>query len=316
MRIWQFILIVIAWAGAALISNYLYESFELGWAAAIPFYLLSISLPVLLLTWLGAGGIPVGSRNRFWGTLSIGMTAGPFLATLVEFFVYAGVLVAGIIALALNPDWMAIANRLTTQISGVTDIDKIVELLSPYIMNPVVIAIIFLVMAVLTPMIEEAIKPIAVWLNAGRLQNPAEGFALGAVSGAGFAIIEGLLASSSPSQGWGILLAARAGGSLMHILASGLMGWAIVSARKGKRLRLLWTYLLSVTIHGLWNSAAVVIELGTIQAYLKGASGSSTPLLSWIGVVFLGLLVIVILTVLILVNRRMRPPIPATLPVE
>jgi RsiW-degrading membrane proteinase PrsW (M82 family) len=202
---------------------------------------------------------------------------------------------------------MAIVNRLNAQISGVTDLNKIVEILSPYLMNPVIIVIIFLILAVFTPMIEEAVKPIAVWLNAGRLQNPAEGFALGVVSGAGFALIEGLLASSTPDQGWGILLAARAGGSLMHILASGLMGWAIVSAWKGKRLRLLWTYLLSVTIHGLWNSAAVVIELGTVQDYLKGASTNSTALLSWIGVIFLGVLILVILTVLILVNRKMRP---------
>jgi hypothetical protein len=315
IRIWQFILIGTAWAGAALISNTLYVSFKLGWLAAVPFYLLSISLPVFLLTWLGTGGIPIGSRNRFWSTLSISMTAGPFLAILLEFFIYAGVFLSGIIVLALNPDWMVTVNQLNAQLSGVTDLNKIVEILSPYLMNPVIIVVIFLVMAVITPMIEEAIKPIAVWLLASKLQNPAEGFALGVVSGAGFALIEGLLASSSPDQGWGILLAARAGGSLMHILASGLMGWAIASAWQGKRMRLLWVYPLCITIHGLWNSAAVVIELGTIQDYLKGVSTNSTPLLSLIGAIFLGVLILVILTVLFLFNRKIRPS-PAIIPQE
>jgi hypothetical protein len=149
---------------------------------------------------------------------------------------------------------------------------------------------------------------------AKRLQRPSQGFCLGVISGAGFALVESLLASSTPGQGWGQLLAARAGGGLMHIFASGLMGWGIASAWQGKRLRLLGTYVLSVLIHGLWNSAAILIEAGSFQAYLNNNGFSKLfDSFSIGGITLLALLVLITLPALILINRKMRQPDPAIL---
>jgi RsiW-degrading membrane proteinase PrsW (M82 family) len=211
-----------------------------------------------------------------------------------------------LIVVAVVPGWMSTLQAVSAKVSGLTDLDKIMQVLAPYLMNPFVMILLFLVFSVITPMIEEAIKPLLVWITAKRLASPAQGFALGALSGAGFALVESLLASSTPSEGWGLLLAARAGGGLMHIVASGLMGWAIVSAfqQKGKRLRLLGIYLLCLVIHGTWNAAAVIIEFGSIQAYLN--TGAALPF-SAIGVGILVLMVPVILTVLLVVNHKLRP---------
>ncbi len=186
------------------------------------------------------------------------------------------------------------------------------QVLAPYITNPFVLIGLFLVLGVFTPLIEETIKPAVVWLLANRLQTPSQGFVLGVISGAGFALVESLLATSSPGQGWGQLLAARAGGGLMHIFASGLMGWGIVSAFQGKRLRLLGTYLLSVMIHGLWNSATILIEVGSLQPYLNNNTFSKLfDPLSFIGTAILGLLVLTILPALILANRNLRQAVSA-----
>ena len=91
VKVWQGIAMGAGWVGAVLLSDLLYRSFKLGWLIAAPFYLISIGLPLALLIWIGIGGIQLGSRNRFWGTLGIGMTVGPFLASLLEFFIYLGV---------------------------------------------------------------------------------------------------------------------------------------------------------------------------------------------------------------------------------
>jgi hypothetical protein len=80
VKVWQAIAMAAGWIGALLLSDYLYQNFSLGWLAAAPFYIISIGLPLILLVWIGLGGIPLGSRNRFWGSLGIGMTVGPFLA--------------------------------------------------------------------------------------------------------------------------------------------------------------------------------------------------------------------------------------------
>jgi hypothetical protein len=183
------------------------------------------------------------------------------------------------------------------------------QVLAPYLINPFALIGLFLLLGVFTPLIEESLKPAIVWLLAKRIARPAQGFALGIISGAGFALVESLLASSTPGQGWAQLLVARAGGGLMHILGSGLMGWGIASAWQGKRLRLLGTYILSVTLHGLWNSAAIIIELGSIQPYLNNNAYSKLfDSFSLAGTILLGSLVLITLPVLILINRKMRQP--------
>jgi len=312
VKAWQAIAMVAGWIGAVLLSDYLYQNFPLGWLAAAPFYIISISLPLVLLVWIGLGGIPMGSRNRFWGSLGIGMTVGPFLATLLEFFVYVGIIVILIFILVLNPNWLVTLQQLYSQIRGLTDIDSTMKILAPYLINPFVLISLFLILGVFTPLIEETLKPVVVWLMAGRLQGPSQGFALGVISGAGFALVESLLASSTPGLGWGQLLAARAGGGLMHIFASGLMGWGIASAWHGKPLRLLGTYVLSVMVHGLWNCAAIIIELGSLQPYLIN-NGFSKRLdsFSFVGTTILGFLVLMTLPALILINQKMRQSVPA-----
>jgi len=312
VKAWQAIAMGAGWIGAVLLSDYLYQNFSLGWLVAAPFYIISIGLPLVLLVWIGLGGIPLGSRNRFWGSLGIGMTVGPFLATLLEFFVYVGILVILIFILALNPNWLGTLLQLISQIRGLTDIDGAMQILAPYLMNPFVLISLFLVLGVFTPLIEETLKPVVVWLMARRLQGPSQGFALGVISGAGFALVESLLASSAPGQGWGQLLAVRAGGGLMHIFASGIMGWGIASAWHGKPLRLLGTYVLSVLVHGLWNCAAIIIEVGSLQSYLHNNGFSkSFDSFSIVGTTILGLLVLITLPALVLINRKMRPPTPA-----
>jgi RsiW-degrading membrane proteinase PrsW (M82 family) len=312
VKAWQAIAMGAGWIGACLLSDYLYQNFSLGWLAAAPFYIISIGLPLVLLVWIGLGGIPLGSRNRFWGSLGIGMTVGPFLASLLEIFVYAGILLILIIIIALNPGWLASLQQVITQMRGVTDIDRAMQILAPYLVNPFVLISLFLVLGVFTPLIEETLKPAIVWVLAKRLQRPSHGFALGVISGAGFALVESLLASSTPGQGWGQLLAVRAGGGLMHIFGSGLMGWGIASAWQGKRLHLLGTYLLSITVHGLWNSAAIIIEIGSLQAYLNNSGFSkSFDAYSLVGSIILGLLVLIALPALVLINLKMRPPDPA-----
>ena len=312
VKAWQAIPIAAGWIGAVFLSDYLYQNFSLGWLAAAPFYIISIGVPIVLLVWIGLGGIPLGSRNRLWGSLGIGMTVGPFLASVLEFFVYLGVIIILIFFLALNPNWLASLQQVISQMGGLTDIDHITQILAPYLINPFVLISLFLVLGVATPLIEETLKPAVVWLLAKRLQTPSQGFALGVISGAGFALVESLLASSTPGQGWGQLLAARAGGGLMHIFASGLMGWGIASAWQGKRLRLLGTYVLSVLVHGLWNSAAIILEVGSLQPYLpKLVVSISYDLYSILGTSALVILVLITLPALILINRKLRQPDPA-----
>ena len=306
-RAWQIVTFGIAWIGCSFLSNFLYGEFSLGWLAAAPFFLAAIGLPVAALVWIGLGGLPLGSRNRFWSSLALSTSIAPLVAALLEFGLGLGLFILVVMVLVFRPDWLSSLQQLANQLSNITDFDKGTQLIAPILMNPVAITIMFLVMSVFIPLIEEAVKPLVVWGCGRRLHNATEGFALGVLCGAGFALVEGLMAASSPSQGWGTLLVARAGGSLMHITASGLMGWAIASAWQGKRLRLLWTYLVSVSIHGLWNVAAVLSFLANLQTYLQASDGSTvTNMLSLASGGIIAVIVPAILVVLILINRHLQ----------
>ena len=162
--------------------------------------------------------------------------------------------------------------------------------------------------AVLVPLIEEAVKPAVLWVLGNRLRSPAEGFGLGALCGAGFAMMEGLLAASSATQMWGFGLIGRSAASLMHITSSGLLGWAIASAQMEKRYgRLALTYLVSVSIHGLWNGSAILAVFGALRVMIQNMP------IDYLGVLFalggLGMLILELLLLvaaLPLINRHLR----------
>jgi len=316
IRFWQVIVILVLWAVSILLGVWTGNTLKVSWLVTPLFYLPVIALPLLTLLWIGLGGLPLGSRQRLWGTFGIGLLAGPGLAIIAEFAIYLGLAVLGIMLLLAHPEWTGTFTRIQAQVSTARDLDAILTILAPYLVNPLVILLAFVVMAGLVPLIEELVKPVAVWLLADRLRAPAEGFVLGALSGAGFALMEGLVAGSSAGEGWGALVVARAGGSLMHILATGLMGWGIASASQEHRiLRLVGSYALSVSIHGLWNGMTVMIVFGALRLFLAGSGPDALGVfLVTAGMVALATLCVLTLIALALINRKLRPVPPVLVP--
>lgn len=144
--------------------------------------------------------------------------------------------------------------------------EQITEIVQPLLRSPVIVALILLFFSVCVPMIEEGIKPIGVWLLYGRPLSPAAGFALGALSGGGFALVESLALPLDTSN-WLALVTTRLGTAVIHILNGALCGWAFVQLWTRKRYRrALGAYLSAVLIHGLWNASVVML---TLQAILQ-----------------------------------------------
>ncbi|MDP2994766.1 MAG: PrsW family glutamic-type intramembrane protease [Anaerolineales bacterium] len=310
VKFWQVAVLVAAWVLVVIIGAVLASLFAYGWAVAAPLFLLGISLPILSLAWIGAGGLPGGSRRRLWSVYGFGMVGGTVAAMLLEYLVIGmAAVVIGVLAVA-NPELRTVIDQIKTQVANANagDIQALLTVLAPYLTNPLVILSILVFAAVLAPLIEEAVKPAVIWFLGKRLRFPAEGFVLGALCGAGFAMMEGLMAASGATQMWGFGLAGRAAASLMHITSSGLLGWAIASAQLEKRYgRLALTYLLSVSIHGLWNGSAIMAVYGALRVMTQNMQ------IDFLGALFvlggLGMLLlelVLLLTALPLINRRLR----------
>jgi RsiW-degrading membrane proteinase PrsW (M82 family) len=193
--------------------------------------------------------------------------------------------------------------------------EEAIELLAPFITSPGVMAVVLIYIALLVPAVEEIFKPIGVWLFARKLDSASQGFALGALSGAGYALIETIGVSGQQASDWAEILFSRIGTGLLHITTSALVGAAIVLALRERRyMRLLGSYLFAVLLHGLWNALAMFFTFSTI-ADMTGQAGQLSALQPFM-IAAMAALAVVLFGILILHNRKWRktvlpPPAPS-----
>lgn len=285
----------------------------LGWIILPVLTVLVITPPIWLLFGIASNGIELGPRWRIFGIFGLSMTLGPFIMIVLEVVVLLGIIIIGTIIIALSQpalfqELISLGNLLETE----TNPDVILSLVAPYLANPIVIASIIGYIAVIVPLIEELLKPLAVWIFASKIESPAQGFALGALSGAAFALLESLNASADGTTTWPMIVSIRAGTSLLHMTASGLVGWGIASAFREKNiLRFFAAYFTSVTIHGIWNACAA----GTGIAAIGESIGKPEWLFNFMPALLCGMLVLGLgmFVVLIASNRKLRNT-PAPLP--
>jgi hypothetical protein len=218
-------------------------------------YVLAISavifMVVLIVRWLG----PPISPRRAWGHFLIGLYGVPVITLIGEVLLFIPSLLLLSTGLVLSPDGQTLLELMTTSISS--DPLIINESLQNFALKPWFIGVIFVNLAFLVPIAEEAIKTMAIWPLLRRKITPAQGFLGGAIAGAGVAMFEALMISE-PGQTWFMMIIGRSGTTLMHVFTAGITNWALVWAiqdRKWKRFVL--TFLGAVALHGIWNASSV-----------------------------------------------------------
>lgn len=318
LRPWAWVLIPSVWLLVLVLATFFYNAPGASWYA--PFlHFLSIALPVYFVIRIAINRIPLGSSQRAWGVFSIGLTLSPFLAIIAEVAMFVLGILGIAVYLSFNPDTALEIERLVNQINRTTDLDSLLNLLAPYLKNPLTLVAALSFLSFLVPIIEESAKSLGVWLVSDLISSPAQGFALGVLSGAGFALAESLSASLTADNTWGVTLSVRAITSGMHMLATGLVGWGIAYARLEKRyLRMVGMILLAMFLHSVWNAGVVFTILGGVRTMLAmpnfdilGISmtiGGAGSLLVLIAGMFAAFFVI---------NRRLRgPALSASQPLE
>ncbi len=307
--IWLFILCL--GSGVSAIPEY-------GWAGTVPLLGMGIFLPLVLLVWIAAGGLLSTSQRRFWSVVGFGIAGSTSLAMAGESILVGLGRLVGELLWGNHPLWQHLMDNLKQQLESAATIEETINVLVPYLANPWVLLLLLVFAAVLVPLIEEASKvAILFWLGP-RLTSVGEGFALGALCGAGFALLEGMIAAGQSTFLWGFGVLARVSSSLMHITLSAILGAAIAGAFLGRgRGRAIATYFLSSSLHGLWNGITVLAiylsmrtmvlvpqaDMGDLSAMAKAMLNSL--LILW----FFSLLLILFLTGLVALpwlNYRLR----------
>lgn len=304
--LWQAVVAIVIPLVAALIGGLLTLT-GIEWLIwlTLPFLtLLVIIPPIWLFFGVGSNGIEAGPRWRFFATFGISLTAAPAIMLVLELVVLIlSMMLAALYLAVAQPAFFEELLSLSQALMSAVSEEELFNLLSPYVTHPAVIFAGLSYIAVLVPLIEEFFKPLAVWIFAAKIDSPAQGFVLGMASGAAFGLFESLNASADGSTSWAVIVAARAGTSLLHITTSGLVGWGITSAFKEKKFaRLAGAYFAATLIHGIWNAAAVGAGITAIGESI----GRPEWLYNYAPAMICGLLVmgVGVFTVLLIFNRK------------
>jgi hypothetical protein len=272
--------------------------------------ILAAGLPVWWMVEMTRQNAPCDQPQRHWGVFNFALFFSTPLAFLLEILIFVGIiLVVGIWA-AGDPrlsSWLMRFQQTVVQSGG--DLEALQKVYGPVLRNPAVLLGIFSLLAVLIPMLEEMVKPLAVWFLLGRGLAPAAGLALGAIAGAGFALPETLLslASASSDPGWIGLAIGRAGTSLLHVVTTAVTGMALAylwgNRRSARRyLGLGAAYAAVVIYHGLWNGMAIAAGLAKFFV-----PEGLVPAMTTVGYTFLSIQALCGLVVLFMLSRRLNP---------
>jgi hypothetical protein len=237
-----------------------------------PINLLVAGLPILWVYLYASRGLKRGLQVRQWRIFGFSLTITPFIVIILE--IIAILILGGLGALwvsyrtSIDPSFERDLTYLFNQVSIYqNDVNGLLELLRPAILQPGVIVWVLVLFAGVIPIIEEVIKTIALWPMAGQKITPQEGFVGGLLCGAGFAFIENVLyfTVSITAMDWLILAIGRAGTGVLHMLASGLIGWGLAVAwHDGKWHFLSGTTFFAIILHGLWNAVALLTGIASL----------------------------------------------------
>jgi RsiW-degrading membrane proteinase PrsW (M82 family) len=189
------------------------------------------------------------NARRGWVAFGLGATASTSLAYVLNTLLSAAILFLLFgLADAILPLGEDLLDAL--QLGPLTE-----ELLSPWFL------IALAEIAVIAPLVEELIKPLPLLPLLKRLPTRRDALLVGALAGAGFAVVENLLYAAMIGSAWGGVLAIRALGAALHPFGAGLMAvawWSLLRREPGATGRWVRNYGLAVGAHALWNGTCVV----------------------------------------------------------
>jgi hypothetical protein len=298
-------LLMIVWLAAIVGGQALLKSVQNSYLLSF-IDLLVIALPLIWLLGFGLRNIKAGTWKRFWG-----LVTGTFFITLPVILIAEGILLLALVYLvSLNPELRSLFSTINSLSLDAPDLsNQILKQIQPLISSPQFIYGLLFVLGLLIPLLEEFFKPLLIWSFSRHNLTPAQGFAMGLISGAAFALIESLFAlnATSGADYYSIALG-RTGTGLLHTFNTGMMGWALAATwQDGHRLRLATVYLGVVLLHGAWNAIAVIMGLGSISLSISETNSAWVQIVPWL----LEILAAGMLVTLFVMNRRLREREPS-----
>jgi hypothetical protein len=314
---------LILWAGTLALGYFAIESARAALFVAF-ITVIAVIIPIWWLVEFSRRNLPRSNAAREWGSLAIGLTASPLIIMVIEILLMVVVGVGVFFMLSSQPEALRQISGILRNIEDYQgSLEQLERLILDLAQHPAIAGGLFLVIGILAPFVEEFFKPMAIWFLLNRPLKDHEGFSLGLISGGAFALLEstGLVGQIAPDT-WLSAVVLRAATGLLHIGLSGLVGYGMVKSwNRGTFARSLLYLLAAGTLHGAWNSLALLSGIATspMQSSTAGFEPTIQSVLPIIGMiaVFIAVLIIVLR-----IHRELRSkpqeiqPAQASLPGE
>lgn len=213
------------------------------------------------------------SKRRIWGQFIISLWVVPFFALVSEFLILIPTLFLFGLGALTSENGRLLLDLLTDSTSP--SVGALTDAANGIVLEPWFIALVLGFFAVLVPLIEEALKTLVVWPWIIRRRNSAEAFLGGVIGGAGYALFEAIFLTQAGPM-WFPTMVGRAGATIMHAFTTGVASWGLSEGIRNKRWgRMVLSYLVAVTLHGLWNAGALSISLIEVRAFQTGDLATS-----------------------------------------
>jgi hypothetical protein len=268
-------------------------------------HLLAAGLPVLAAVVIIRRLGPDLPERRVWGQFLAGLWITPACALTLELLTLIPLAAVLVIGIRSSIDF----NTLSELMVGPDPLSapEYTSLLRGLILQPWVIILVLSYIALIVPIIEEALKSVAVWPFLRRGLSPAEAFLSGTLAGGGYAMFEALFLTQ-PGEGWVETMLARVGATFVHVLTAGLSSWGLVQGFRYRNwARGILAATAAIVIHGFWNASAVGIGISAVadQAGIAEPGTQVWQLIGGAGVALLTVIGAVALVAPVMIARRL-----------
>lgn len=260
-------LLMLFFPALVILGDFLASQSSLSWILLPPLQVLVTVIPIWWIFEVGRHGLEMSERRRGWGLISFNILINQPFILIAEIVLLLILVALAVLWLANRPELLGELQRMVRRVTDAgMDPAALQRMFLPFLRNPFVLLGILALAAGLVPLMEELLKPLALWGLIGDRLSAVDGFVGGMLCGATFALMETLGNLANPLGGsWAAVVVGRFGTALLHITTSGLVGWGLASALTGgKFTRLGAAYLLAASLHSLWNVFGVLIGISPL----------------------------------------------------
>ncbi len=227
-------------------------------------HIAAAAIPAVFAILLVLRYTPRVSLRRFWGSLFFSTWIIPTSAIIVELVLMIVGMTTFLVRSMATTEGEALFDALSNPENWASE--SMFESYAALFDQPIIIVIIVVFVCVLVPVIEESLKSAAILPILRTKPSPAESFLSGILGGVGFAFVEAILLTPTGAE-WTQTMATRGAATMLHTFTAGMTCWGIGQAITFKRWkRFFGAFALAISMHGLWNAAAIGIGIGALPS--------------------------------------------------